>query len=895
MKRTTDQAPQPLRLQSVQSEELQSVNQNFYSSENKNQSGAEEEEDLTAAIKPFDTPFRASGNTSPTKQQAQNVKNSDDVVEEINLKSGLQPIQYQIIEAIAYEEADQLRKYLQLEDAQPGQEEDDEENEDDDDEEQEAKVKQVTPNQRQRSEIDVNWAYDEDGKTPLMLASQIGNIEGIRILSELKGLNIDMTDRKYRVNAYWIAAYNGQTEAMNLLKNLGINILSKNKNGSNALHVAAKKQDYSVLQYLIDSKYPLNETKNNGVTALIIASMKNDMKAITMLCEAGADLEKQSNRGITPLAMAIHMKSMEALMYLIDKGAQVKIQSDMGNDKTPLFMSIHFGNLEAFKFFYERIGSKVDLEQYKTRNGFTTIAYAAYMKQPDIVNYLSLRFKSLDSIDPLGFTLLSRCVLSSHFETADRLISRGASLNFKNKEGKTALTLAVIEDNMSAIEFLLKKGADPHLEDNKGNDSCDYAVGSPLYKAFKEFQSCPRALPEYYKPMPAIQQRPPVIQQVGRLLKDPSQRESLDEAVEMRSESHNKSIMQQVAPGTVLSEKSEPDEYQLRKGSKPLNWQKKTSTHQQYLTPQKQSVKELVKSHRPIQPTQLRGVAKTQLQSIVKTVRKEPYPRDFFPYENQSQYKMKSHLSSQVDMSRMITPMQQQQPSRNYQQYLSPIVGYEIGRASSTNRLQLENPMLSRDKIYNQFEDIDRNISMAKQKLDTYFGEPPQDRSLKDVRKEALVSGLEIGKRIEENLKKLMFNLSTSLSKHEAYTQTTREDQGQQMSYMSPMLNKLALREPNLYDKYKSTYQLPPIARMIKEQQYQSSNRNPYKTQERNHQYESQEEDIDDARIKERWQRQKNGTNIHSQVRELEQKDKNLKFLDNWLLHPSLLQSEEDM
>jgi len=57
---------------------------------------------------------------------------------------------------------------------------------------------------------------------------------------------------------------------------------------------------------------------------------------------------------------------------------------------------------------------------------------------------------------------------------------------------------------------------------------------------------------------------------------------------------------------------------------------------------------------------------------------------------------------------------------------------------------------------------------MAKEKLDTYFGEPSYDRPLKDVRKEALVSGLEIGKRIEENLKKLMFNLSTSLSKHEA-------------------------------------------------------------------------------------------------------------------------------
>jgi len=77
------------------------------------------------------------------------------------------------------------------------------------------------------------------------------------------------------------------------------------------------------------------------------------------------------------------------------------------------------------------------------------------MKRPDIVNYLSLRFKNLDMIDPLGYSLVARCVLSGMFETADRLLSKGANINFKNKDGKTALSMAVIEDSFDAVNYLL--------------------------------------------------------------------------------------------------------------------------------------------------------------------------------------------------------------------------------------------------------------------------------------------------------------------------------------------------------------------------------------------------------------------------------------------------------
>ena len=56
------------------------------------------------------------------------------------------------------------------------------------------------------------------------------------------------------------------------LMNQKIDILCRNKNGSNALHIAVKKENLKVIQTLLKMNYPLNFTKSNGVTAAGIAS-----------------------------------------------------------------------------------------------------------------------------------------------------------------------------------------------------------------------------------------------------------------------------------------------------------------------------------------------------------------------------------------------------------------------------------------------------------------------------------------------------------------------------------------------------------------------------------------------------------------------------------------------
>ena len=79
------------------------------------------------------------------------------------------------------------------------------------------------------------------------------------------------------MNSFWVAAFYGHLEVMRFLMQKGIDILSTNQNGSNALHIAVKKENIKVVQVLLDIKYPLNYTKNNGVTALGVAAYKGNI------------------------------------------------------------------------------------------------------------------------------------------------------------------------------------------------------------------------------------------------------------------------------------------------------------------------------------------------------------------------------------------------------------------------------------------------------------------------------------------------------------------------------------------------------------------------------------------------------------------------------------------
>jgi ankyrin repeat protein len=70
-------------------------------------------------------------------------------------------------------------------------------------------------------------------------------------------VNVNKTD-KFGINAFWIAAFYGHPEIMKLLMSKGADIFSRNHNGSNALHIAVKKNNFEIVKALINMNYPVN-------------------------------------------------------------------------------------------------------------------------------------------------------------------------------------------------------------------------------------------------------------------------------------------------------------------------------------------------------------------------------------------------------------------------------------------------------------------------------------------------------------------------------------------------------------------------------------------------------------------------------------------------------------
>ena len=98
---------------------------------------------------------------------------------------------------------------------------------------------------------DINFSIGLDGMFLLLIAAAKGHDEMINLMLQNSRIQINKRD-KFGVNAFWIAAFYGQVSTMELLRRTDIDIYAKNQNGSNALHMAVKRDSNSVLRSLME-------------------------------------------------------------------------------------------------------------------------------------------------------------------------------------------------------------------------------------------------------------------------------------------------------------------------------------------------------------------------------------------------------------------------------------------------------------------------------------------------------------------------------------------------------------------------------------------------------------------------------------------------------------------
>jgi ankyrin repeat protein len=128
---------------------------------------------------------------------------------------------------------------------------------------------------------------DNTGYTPLMHCAKIGNINTVKLLLDIKNINIDIQSN-YGYTALMCAVISDSVDIVELL-------LSKNAN--------------------------IDLQNNTKMTALMYASKNGNIKIVKLLINANASIDKENNTHQTALMLT---ENQEIIEFLIEKGADYK-------------------------------------------------------------------------------------------------------------------------------------------------------------------------------------------------------------------------------------------------------------------------------------------------------------------------------------------------------------------------------------------------------------------------------------------------------------------------------------------------------------------------------------------------------------------------------------------
>lgn len=111
-------------------------------------------------------------------------------------------------------------------------------------------------------QIDLNFRIEIDRNTsyyPIQLASTKGSTEMVAAILSNPSLDINIQDPESGINSFWLAAYFGHGDIMQLLAEAGIDVLNKHSvTKSNALHVAVERNHPHIVRMLIKSGFPID-------------------------------------------------------------------------------------------------------------------------------------------------------------------------------------------------------------------------------------------------------------------------------------------------------------------------------------------------------------------------------------------------------------------------------------------------------------------------------------------------------------------------------------------------------------------------------------------------------------------------------------------------------------
>ncbi|OMJ87390.1 hypothetical protein SteCoe_10897 [Stentor coeruleus] len=247
------------------------------------------------------------------------------------------------------------------------------------------------------------------------------------------------------------------------------NLQIRDRSGSNAVHIAAKKNDPELLKMICEKGVPASIRKRDGMflTPFMIASKHGCKESLEYLhMEARVDIFTRDNEGQNAVHYAAIGGSLECFVYLVKNAKLPYKDCNTVNGNTVLHLAAKHGNLAVIKYCCEVL--KLDPHQFNYQ-GMAPLRFAIENNYLHTVTYfvgvwsVNVFLPDDKGISPIAyaasykhlfiiFSYLSDMVPAESLVEGDLLLTRSI-----HEPPLTPLKAAFKYNNSQAIELISKK------------------------------------------------------------------------------------------------------------------------------------------------------------------------------------------------------------------------------------------------------------------------------------------------------------------------------------------------------------------------------------------------------------------------------------------------------
>jgi ankyrin repeat protein len=223
-------------------------------------------------------------------------------------------------------------------------------------------------------------------------------------IQELEKLNV-----KFTTDDFVQSAEKGDSKAIQLFLNAGIDCNALSATGSTALMAASKNGRIEVVNKLLDQKVNVDVQGKQGVTALMLAAENNQVEIVKLLLKKNADPNVEDQTGWTALMKAVYQGNT-ACVKALAAGSRQEVNRS-------LLVAALTGHQEIAKMLLDN-GAEVDS---RADDGRTPLMLAAGKGDNDLVSFLLKAGADPTLTDKSGATASSLAMTKGYKELADRL------------------------------------------------------------------------------------------------------------------------------------------------------------------------------------------------------------------------------------------------------------------------------------------------------------------------------------------------------------------------------------------------------------------------------------------------------------------------------------------